>query len=105
MAQLDKVEKQPADTQDYDADYSAYLDDLGDTGATATVVAATGITVDSHSVITSTAKHAVAGVVGGVVKVWFSGGTSGTTYKVTVALTTTGGRIREFDFNVSVKDL
>lgn len=102
---LERVEKQPADVQDFDADFSAFLNDLGDTGESATVVVADGITLDTHTLITSTADHEVSGIVDGVVKVWLSGGTTGNTYKVTVTLTTTGGRVRQYEFNCKVKEL
>lgn len=89
---LAKFEKQPSEVQDYDIDYSEYLTALEDTAATAVVTCDSGLTVISSSVI------------GSVVKVWVSGGDSGATYKVTSLLTTTGGRKREADIKVKVKE-
>lgn len=83
--------KQPADVQDYDIDFTDYLAGLSDAGASADVSSDPGITIDSH-VLSS-----------GVVKVWVSGGTAGT-YKITAALTTTGGRVKEAEIKIKVKE-
>jgi hypothetical protein len=94
-------EKQPADVQDFDFDFSAYLTALGDTGSSiALAEVEDGITLDSSSLTTS-----ASGVSGGLVKVWLSGGTSGEKYKVTVRLDTTGGRTREAEIYVRVKEI
>jgi hypothetical protein len=104
MSTLKTFTKQPGETQDYDIDFSAYLDDLSDEGDAQDVVAATGITVDQTSLITSTDKHAVPGVAGGVVKVWLSGGTEGSNYKITATLTSADGRVKEGDITVKVRE-
>jgi len=44
-------------------------------------------------------------LVAGVAKVWLSGGTTGTTYKITATLTTTGGRIKQHEILVKVKEV
>lgn len=95
MAVLEKFEKQPADVQDYDCDFTEYIESMNETvGAahTAVATAETGITVESYA------------IVAGVVKVWLSGGTDGETYKVTVTLTTAGTRVKQAEFNVKVKE-
>lgn len=92
MAILGIVTKQPAEVQDYDVSFSEWLTALSDTSASYTVTADTGITVDSFS------------ITGGVVKVWLSGGIDGVTYKVTVTLTTAGGRTRQSEFSLQVKE-
>lgn len=95
MAVLEKFEKQPADVQDFDADYTDYIEAMGETvGAahTAVATAESGITVDSYT------------ITNGIVKVWLSGGTDGETYKVTVTLTTAGSRVKEAEFRVKVKE-
>lgn len=93
---LDKYTKQPADVQDYDVDYaSLYLDELGDTapGPTGlTVTADTGITVNSYALSN------------GIAKAWLSGGTHGTTYKVTFTVVTAGGRTKQHEIAVKVKE-
>ena len=93
MPILEKFTKQPADVQDYDIDFSEYLAPFADTGATHTVVVDAGITV-----LLSTLQT-------GVVKVWLSGGTTGTSYKVTATLTTTGGRVKQAEILVKVKEI
>lgn len=91
---MDTFPKQPADVLDFDADYTDFLSSSGsDTLQSATVVADTGITVASFSVAAK------------VVKVWLSGGVTGTTYKITVTAVTVGGRTKEHEFKVKVKEL
>lgn len=89
----DTYYKQPSEVLDYDVDYSEWIPS-GDTIASKTVTAESGITVDSSSINSST--H--------VIKVWLSGGTDGTLYKVTVLATTTAGRSKEKEFYVRVRD-
>ena len=93
---MDKFTKQPSDVDTVDVSFVDYLNDRADTGLTATVIAITG---DDNS-LTSPAQS----LMDGVMKVWLSGGTDGKTYKVTVRLTTTAGRIKEHDFNVRIKE-
>lgn len=90
---LEKWPKQPGETEDYDVSFVEYLAARSDTGISHTVVADDGITVEESA------------LADGVVKVWLSGGTSGVTYKVTVTLTTSGGRIKQAEFQVKVKEI
>jgi hypothetical protein len=85
-------EKQPADVQDYDVNYNPYLTKFADTGSTVVVAADTGITV-AATTLTS-----------GVVKVWLSGGLDGYTYQITTTLTTSGGRVKQHEFAVKVRN-
>lgn len=87
----DRFDKQPAEIQDYDIDFTEYLTAMADTGLSHTATADTGITL-STSTLTA-----------GVVKVWLSGGTHGTNYKVTATLTTTGGRVKEHEILIRVR--
>lgn len=85
--------KQPTEVLDYDIDYTSALDS-GDTIAAQTVTADTGITVDTSL------------IVGGVkVKIWLSGGTTGNTYKVTATITTAGGRVRQDEIKIKVREV
>ncbi|MDF3073469.1 MAG: BcepIL02 gp57 [Alphaproteobacteria bacterium] len=89
--------KQPADQLDYDIDFEQWLSE-GDTITSATAVTGTGefdLIVESVSVSASKA----------VVKVWLSGGADGKTYTITVVTSTAGGRIKETEFKLRVKDL
>ncbi len=92
MGTLATFTKQPADVQDYDIDYNEWLTDLDDVSATHTVTAEAGITVSSFLLY-------------GIVKVWASGGTDGTKYKVTATLTTLGGRTKQSEITIKVKEV
>ncbi|CDS48906.1 Phage protein [Polaromonas sp. CG9_12] len=95
MPILAKFEKQPADEQDYDISFVDWLAALSDTAPGPNSVLATadpGITLSDVSLRD------------GVVKVWLSGGSDGTTYKVTVTLTTVNGRIKQVEIKVKVKE-
>ncbi len=95
---LAKYEKQPAEVKDYDIDYSEWLGPVADTVdvPTATVTSATEpvptLEVDSIEQATT------------AVKLWISGGTAGVSYKVTVQMTTAGGRLDESELVFKVKD-
>jgi len=93
MPVLEKFTKQPADMQDYDIDYTEYLDQLQDTGEEAYVTVDSGIDLINYSLI------------GKTVKVWLSGGESGKTYKVTVTLKTVYGRTKQADIAIRVREI
>lgn len=93
MSILEKFTKQPADRQDYDISYEAWLAALGDTAASVVVIADAGITQSSPAML-----------FGGLVKVWLFGGVDGQAYKVTATLTTTAGRIKQAEIVVKVKE-
>ena len=86
-------EKQPLEVIDYFFNYVDWLASKSDTSASYTLTAATGITLVSHSEVSA-----------GVIQVFISGGTSGQRYKVTCHLTTTGGRVKELDLILKIKD-
>jgi hypothetical protein len=95
MPILEKFTKQPVEVQDYDLHFTDWLAALGDTApgpAGAVAVADAGITLDYFT------------LTDGVVKVWLSGGADGIEYKVTVTLTTTGGRVKQDEISVKVKE-
>lgn len=90
---LATITKQPADQLDYDLDYSRWLPD-GDavTMAEAVVEPAGELVVDSVQITDQT------------VKAWVSGGMDGGTYKITVTASTSGGRIKQSEFRIRVRD-
>ena len=98
MTILAKFEKQPADVQDYNIDYNEWLAGLEDTApgpatsSNMTVTADAGIAVNRYT------------LVNGVATVWLAGGTDGQTYKVTVTVTTVGGRKKQAEIKVKVKE-
>ncbi|MND20856.1 hypothetical protein D3C76_48060 [compost metagenome] len=94
------VSKRALDRLDYDLDFSKWVsDDDTLTGAEAQAVikssdpdAETDLTVDAVSVF------------GMLVKLWLSAGTNGASYAVTVTATTSGGRIKQEEFTLRIKD-
>jgi len=93
MGILGKFVKQPADVQDYDFDFNEYLSSQSDTAASHTAVADSGITVLSSSMTS------------GVVKVFLAGGLDGSQYKVTATVTTNGGRVKQGEIVVKIKEV
>jgi hypothetical protein len=89
---LAEFPKQPAEVMDYDVSFVDYLAILNDTVDGVTVSAEEGIALVEHSVSS------------GVVKVWAGEGTSLTKYKFTIRMTTAGGRVKEVEIVVRVKD-
>lgn len=92
MAILKSFDKQPGEVQDYDISFADWLAALSDTAASFAVTAETGITLGDTS-LTS-----------GVVKAWLSGGVHGTRYKITASVTTAGGRTKEDEIMIRVKE-
>jgi hypothetical protein len=90
---IDTFPKQPADVQDYDMDFSAYLDLMQDTPQSHEVdPPPAGITL-LHSEI-----------VGQCIKVWLSVGVSRQKYKITGRMRTVGGRTKEHEILILVRD-
>jgi len=87
-------EKQPADVLDYDCDFSDWLADRADTITSQTVVSS-----DSALVVGSVSQ------VNGVVKAFVSGGTDGGKYKLTYTVVTDGGRTKQVEITVKVKEV
>lgn len=113
---MDTFLKQPDEILDFDVDFSAFLTaSSADTlSATWTVTVSGGVTSEDQTtyldnslpipdylhVDTSTRNTAHT-----IIKVWLSGGRDGIKYKVTVVATTVGGRVKEHDFYIRVKDV
>jgi hypothetical protein len=92
MAILNTHTKQPAEELDYDIEYVDFLS-AGDSLLSGTAsVSPAGLTV--HAPL----------VVGTGLKVWVSGGSAGTSYKVTVRATTVLGRIKEDELVFKIKE-
>ena len=92
MAVLGVFTKQPAELMDYDVEFTEFLAGLNDSIQSFTVDADAGITVISSALN------------GNVVKVWCADGVSGTSYKITVTAQTVGGRIKQVEFKIKVKE-
>ena len=92
MAVLGTFTKQPAEVQDYDIDFSEWLAAFPDTAVSHAVTADAGITLGATT------------LAAGVVKVWLSGGLTGTSYKITATITTAGGGTKEDEIKIKVKE-
>lgn len=86
-------QKQPADTLDYDIDFSMWLTDDD------AITAATALSSVPAELAIGSVVHTDQAV-----KVWVSGGLAGKAYKVTATATTALGRVKEIDFKIRVKD-
>jgi hypothetical protein len=96
---LGTYSKQPGEKLDYDIDFSEWLP-IGDTIQSNTV--SVEIAPDNTLVVTT---PGVISSTGKVVKVWVEAGTSGLTYQVNIVATTVGGRVKEVEFKVRVKEI
>jgi len=108
MTALASYAKQPAEVIDYDIDYAEYFatdDRIDSTGVPAEPRNAY-FNVSSVSEVTPTLVVDSTYVIGEgkVLKLWVSGGTNGVSYKVTARVTSTGGRVKEVEFKVKVRD-
>lgn len=88
-------DKQPGETLDYDVDLSEFLPSTDAPASVTKAVSPSGLSLGTTSINASTK----------VVKQWISGGAAGTTYKVTLTITSTEGRIKEVEFKIRVKEL
>lgn len=88
-----KYTKQPAEVLDYPFDFTDFLQEVNDTALSHTVTVSEGVTLGT----TSLAR--------GVVRAFVSGGVSGRAYKVSATLTTTGGRVKQLDIQLKVKEI
>lgn len=92
-----KQEKQPIEVKDYPIDFSYWLT-TGDTltNVSASVACLTGS--DASLVVTQLVLSSTS------VAVWLAGGLDGQKYKISVTVTTAGGRIDQTEFLMTVKE-
>ena len=99
---IGKFQKQPAETLDYDIDFSEFLAD-GDT-----LLTVGNPPVPSPLDVVVSPADLMLGptiVIGGTtIKQWLYGGTDGVKYKVTITATSNAGRVKQVEFVVKVKD-
>lgn len=95
MAILGRFTKQTVDVSDYDIDASEWLSEDDFVLSATSAVTPSGLTIQSTSIIDA----------GKTVKVWLSGGTNGTTYKIDVTMTTDDGRVKQSEFTLKIKDI
>ena len=95
---LGNFTKQPVEIIDYDIDYSEWLSPVVDTVASTTAIVTSATEAAPMLEIDSIMESST------TVKLWVSGGTGGVSYKVTVQMTTAGGRLDESELVFKVKD-
>ena len=104
---MQKFEKQPYDVLDYDVDMADWFDTVapGDDIQSVTVDV-TGDGVDPDLVVgpSPQPETQLIGSQPTAFKVWVGGGVDGQTYQVTCQVLTEGGRQKEVDFKVKVKE-
>lgn len=94
-------DKQPWEEQDYDLDINPYLSEIsGDTIASAVIALPDGV---GGEVSLGTGSQQLAHQ-GGLVKFWVIGGIHGKKYKLTLRIVTAGGRKKEYEVMVKVKE-
>lgn len=109
---LAKWEKQPGETVDVDVSYADFLHLRTDTildNSKVTLEVPVGITLEHYELVAGDTSPDNAGAVvsipKGVVKMWFSEGIDGETYKVTVKAITVGGREKHAEIIIVVKEV
>jgi hypothetical protein len=105
---LKKFTKDPNGRLDYVLDWSAWLSPFSDqiSGATATVSPTGGLSISGvyGSGFSNTAQVTLSNGTT-LVTLWASGGTAGSSYDVTVRVTTTGGRIDDRTITITCKEM
>lgn len=99
MAYLATKKKQPAERLDYDI---WYANDPGE--APAWLIDSDQI-LNAVITVSDPALEVTSIVFPNRVKLWVEAGTTGETYKITIRITTEGGRIKEDELRIRVKDI
>lgn len=97
---LGTKDKQPIEVKDFPIDYSAWLAECG--GDTINGASTQILNLDNPS--DTTLEDNGTEVSQSAVRVWLRGGTAGQKYKVSVTVTTTGGRTDQAEFYMKVKE-
>lgn len=87
------VQKQSAEYLDYDVDFTEWMPN-GD------IITSAEVTVSPAGELTSNNIM----ILNPIVKFWLADGVNGSTYKLTVKITTDGGRIKEDELKIRVRD-
>lgn len=90
---LGNFTKQPVEVKDYDLDYTDWLTASDNVESATVTVEPAGLTVES--VFVNDPR----------IKIWVSGGTDATQYKLTVTMTSADGRVKQDEFKIRVKDV
>lgn len=96
---LETYDKQPGERLDYDIDFSDWIP------SSDTIISAVVSVELAPDLLLVADTPALIQPGGKSVKVWVEAGTSGKTYQVNVVATTAGGRIKEVEFRIHVKEI
>jgi hypothetical protein len=96
---LDTKQKQPVEVKDYPIDYSEWLGTVNDTIVSVDAQVVCLSNPDDAALVVRDVYNSTTAVV-----VWLSGGTDREKYKVSITVTTAGGRVDQSEFIVKVKD-
>lgn len=97
---LNKYAKQPSEHKDYDITYGDWLGGTGDTLDVIETFVDCLTSPDDVALQITLVQNTL-----NTVKLWVGGGTSGQQYKVTIRVTTSGGRIDESELVFNVKEI
>lgn len=100
MTILGRFDKQPAEVLDYQFDFTAWLSDRADTilgTPTVTSAVVKGVSVAALNISNISTAF-------GIVRFFASGGTTGCQYEITCTLTTPGGRTKQDEMVIAVKE-
>ena len=87
------AQKQPAEYLDYNVDFTEWMPQDDQIASATVAVSPEGeLTADTISIMTP------------IVKFWPAGGVAGKTSKLTVKITTEGGRIKEDELKIRVRE-
>ena len=89
---MDIFVKQPAETLDYGVDLTKWLSTGDAVASSSASVSPSGLTISVLQAATSEPT------------VWASGGVDGTEYQITLTVVTSGGRTKEFEFKIVVRE-
>lgn len=84
--------KQPIEKTDYDIDFREWMTPGDNVRNAVVVVDPPGLT-NTQTVVNDPR-----------VKMWFSGGADGVTYRISVTITTEDGRVKQVEYKIKVKD-
>lgn len=104
---MDIFTKQPSEVLDYDVDLEEWFQDIPGDDIESVALTTTGTGINPDLILGPNGKPAyqLLGSPSVRFKVWIGGGVDGQTYQVTCQITTEGGREKEVDFKIKVKDL
>lgn len=99
-------QKQPRDVVDYDISFREYFEKYPDDEISAIELSQRSLTDNSQLVFGPGSRPVfeLPGTKPQNVKVWIGGGDSPQDYVVSLLMTSTNGRVKEFDFRIKVRD-